>query len=589
VLPCIEELSDTSASLRKSLQDVYQQQLQSLESFQELLSSIDLSAIKANEDPPPPPTATFPIPPVAEDRRSELPATTDLHLAHVYCEQPAVAAEEASEPSQNNLVLSSIGEAGNAPEAVIGNAQVSQRVSQGHGERAASWAGYGLLSGGLVRNGTIWRKILIQSQIQEDPSVEANFYLAHQCWCGLWTRLRFCCYRLVSKKWFEYLMGLVIIANAVTVGYEIQASLTQPAEWIFAVDLLFVMIYVAELSIRFLAWGHRCFSDPWIILDMLLVIVGVASLVVTNGMGLELPELESLMVVRSLRLLRLIRALRLLKQFRTVWRLVSGLLTSANAMLSTLVLVLLTLYIAACLGIEVITKDETLSQGEATSEIVSSHFGSLYSTLLTLSAFVTLDSIASIYSPLITQKPSLGFYFFFIILFVSVALMNLVTAVLVEGALANASADKELEKIDLRERLKSQMPRLVEIFSEIDKDGSGTLTMEEMSLVPVDIIPEELLAKSNVGSMHDVFDVLDVDGGGELTREEFVDGLLNMFLHEVPFESVQMLRMMRSIDSKLLALGEEVRQMRLNGWDRKLRSYGYAPSESSAELYMGSA
>ena len=35
---------------------------------------------------------------------------------------------------------------------------------------------------------------------------------------------------------------------------------------------------------------------------------------------------------------------------RQVWRLVNGLLTSANAMVSTLVLVVLTLYIAACLG-----------------------------------------------------------------------------------------------------------------------------------------------------------------------------------------------------------------------------------------------
>ena len=43
-------------------------------------------------------------------------------------------------------------------------------------------------------------------------------------------------------------------------------------------------------------------------------------------------------------------ALRMLRIFRTVWRLVYGLLTSGNAMLSTFFILLLTLYIYACLG-----------------------------------------------------------------------------------------------------------------------------------------------------------------------------------------------------------------------------------------------
>ncbi|CAE7162947.1 NaCP60E, partial [Symbiodinium necroappetens] len=240
-------------------------------------------------------------------------------------------------------------------------------------------------------------------------------------------------------------------------------------------------------------------------------------------------------------------------------------------MVSTLVLVVLSLYIAACLGIEIITKVmqscmSAILQSTGshmyrhelifvtggvseTASIVSQHFGSLSSTLclvvsivpfmLTLTAFVTVDSISPIYG-----------YFFFIVLFVSIALMNLVTAVLVEGALANASADKEMERMDLREKLRSALPRLSQIFDEIDKDNSGTLTMDEMAMVPVDIIPEELRSKSRVSSMQEVFEMLDVDGGGELTRQEFVDGLLNLFMHDDPATSVQTLRLLRKVDMK---------------------------------------
>lgn len=154
-------------------------------------------------------------------------------------------------------------------------------------------------------------------------------------------------------------------------------------------------------------------------------------------------------------------------------------------------------------------------------------------------------------------------YFFFIILFVSIALMNLVTAVLVEGALENASADKELEKLDLQEKLKSQMPRLLQIFKDIDKDGSGTLTMEEMAMVPVDVIPAELRSKARVSSMQEVFEMLDVDGGGELTREEFVDGLLNLFMQDVPVATIQTLRLLRSVDARVWRLGEELCDVRV--------------------------
>eukprot|EP00438_Fugacium_kawagutii_P027996 Skav202947 [mRNA] locus=scaffold422:471720:476784:+ [translate_table: standard] len=68
----------------------------------------------------------------------------------------------------------------------------------------------------------------------------------------------------------------------------------------------------------------------------------------------------------TLRILRLLRALRALQYFRTVWRLVHGLLNSGNAMLSTCLLIVLTLYIGACLGIEMITKDEFLILHEET-------------------------------------------------------------------------------------------------------------------------------------------------------------------------------------------------------------------------------
>ena len=57
---------------------------------------------------------------------------------------------------------------------------------------------------------------------------------------------------------------------------------------------------------------------------------------------------EKLLVVRGLRLMRLARVLRMVGRFKVVWRLVSGLLTAWDTMLSATVLIILWLFIFAC-------------------------------------------------------------------------------------------------------------------------------------------------------------------------------------------------------------------------------------------------
>eukprot|EP00438_Fugacium_kawagutii_P018248 Skav231330 [mRNA] locus=scaffold819:83490:85641:- [translate_table: standard] len=146
----------------------------------------------------------------------------------------------------------------------------------------------------------------------------------------------------------------------------------------------------------------------------------------------------------------------MLHMFRTVWRLVYGLLTSGNAMLSTFFILLLTLYIFGCLGVELITKDTLLRR-----------------TLLTLASFVSADSIAAVYMPICIVRPWMIAYFIMVILTVSVSLMNLVTAVLVEGALANAANDKELSRHDMKQKAHA-------VFAEIDEDGSGEIDRAEL-------------------------------------------------------------------------------------------------------------
>eukprot|EP00930_Biecheleria_cincta_P059224 TRINITY_DN44985_c0_g1_i1.p2 TRINITY_DN44985_c0_g1~~TRINITY_DN44985_c0_g1_i1.p2 ORF type:complete len:221 (-),score=48.46 TRINITY_DN44985_c0_g1_i1:71-733(-) len=184
--------------------------------------------------------------------------------------------------------------------------------------------------------------------------------------------------------------------------------------------------------------------------------------------------------------------------------------------------------------------------------IVEEQFGSLQRTLLTLMAFVAADSVASVYVPLIVQKPVLCIYFVLLLLVVSVALMNLVTAVLVEGALSNASADKEMERHDLKKKVTDAIPKLMDLFRASDVNDDGMLTIDEVKDVPMDMLPADFFDElDGIQSMEEVFEMLDVTGDGCLTQVEFAEGLLHLFLNDMPIQQVQTLKLLRLNEAKI--------------------------------------
>merc|ERR1719324_1860245 len=120
------------------------------------------------------------------------------------------------------------------------------------------------------------------------------------------------------------------------------------------------------------------------------------------------------------------------------------------------------IYTYAIVGITLITRNrELLDQDETFRKIVHEHFRDLPGIMLTLVAFVNLDSIAGVYEPMIRKDWRLFFYFFSFIVIVSIVTMNLVTAVVVERALAQAEEDKEMQELRKQQQLESSFPAFV--------------------------------------------------------------------------------------------------------------------------------
>ena len=100
------------------------------------------------------------------------------------------------------------------------------------------------------------------------------------------------------------------------------------------------------------------------------------------------------------------------------------------------------------------------------------------------------------------------------------------------------------------------MPVLIEIFQTIDTDHSGLITREEVSHVPIDILPPRVLEAVCVDNMEDIFDLLDVDDSGFLTQMEFVEGLLNLSLLDMPMWTLQNLRLLKLVNGRVSNIEE---------------------------------
>jgi voltage-gated sodium channel len=353
--------------------------------------------------------------------------------------------------------------------------------------------------------------------------------------------------RLVSSWMFDAFIGAVICFNAVTIGIEsaYTAKGLSPPDWVSFVEYAFLGVYTVELSMRVHINGLGAFSCHWVKFDGFLVFCGMADIIVRIALAGDSNEvLANTMLVRMLRLTRLARAARLLVQFRVLWLLVQGLINSFLTIMWTFVIIFVLIYIFAVLGLEVMRPDE--SAGEAYQEATMHFNEGIGHSMLVLVQFLTLDSIGSIYTPICVAKPYLTVYFASYILLVSVALMNLVTALMVDSALSQSHQDREAEKAWEAASRKKALPKLKAMFAELDEDGSGCLELGEIANAP-DELKEQLQQIAKMEDCEELFHMLDYDSSGSIGVDEFCDGVLKASQDNKPLELLRLVRQCAAI------------------------------------------
>lgn len=265
---------------------------------------------------------------------------------------------------------------------------------------------------------------------------------------------------IANAGWFQNLVVVVIIANAVVLGlqtYErVPGELQRLAD---PLDSWFLGFFVVELLIRLAAYRFRLrafFRDPWNIFDTVVIVLGLLPIWQGNPTAL-----------RMVRLARIARLARVMPDFRV---LVDGLWRAALPALSLLALTALLCYLYAVVGYMLF------------HESSPEYFGNLGEGMLTLFTLLTLEGWNEVLYTLREGSPWALPYVISFILFGTYVVINLILGIVI-NALETAYKERD-RAAALDEDLADTINELHDVIGKLERKLARLDAQQKKAKIP---------------------------------------------------------------------------------------------------------
>lgn len=335
-------------------------------------------------------------------------------------------------------------------------------------------------------------------------------------------------FEITEHHLFTIITTVLIIVNAIGIGVQTDwMAQSDDVELPLAFSIiegLFCIAFTTELAIRVAAYRSDFFFKDWQwnMLDATLVAFQIVEVcfqlsATSSDAGPNISFMRILRILRLVRVMRLVRVVRYISELRTI---IASVFNSLKALFFTILLISLLIYTMSIALTQLVTEycsDENHAPGEAELKV---HFGSISWSSLVLFQMITNGiDWAEVATPLTNyispfMAPCLCLY----IAFTQFAMLNVITGVFVESALAS----------DLEEKDCNMVGRLMDFLSE--SSNPGEISWDEfharledptiqLYFKSVDLDPRE--ARS-------LFMLLDTDRTGTVDAEEFIMGCLRL-------------------------------------------------------------
>jgi len=340
--------------------------------------------------------------------------------------------------------------------------------------------------------------------------------------------------RIARSQRFENITLLIIFLNAIWIAIDTDlndATLLINARLEFQImENLFCTFFFAEIVIRFAAFKHKrdCLKDGWFIFDSVLVFLMVVETWIISVVMLALQEdgtsssmsfAGEISIFRMARLVKILRISRMARLLRAMPEIVIVLKTIRVA--ARVVLVFLILWVAIIFLFGVFFRQ--ITDGD---DVGNAYFSSVPAAMNTLLLNGLFPENESMVNSLGKSHPALWVLIMLFILIVSLTLMHMLLAVLVELIGVISVAEKEGMTVSYV----SAQFRFV--LNNLDVDLPLAKTQFQNLLLEPAVTA--ILAHENVDVMAlvDMIDIIyqdiEVEADGGLSFEKLIDLILNM-------------------------------------------------------------
>eukprot|EP00775_Hariotina_reticulata_P006841 gene6841-7059_t len=284
-------------------------------------------------------------------------------------------------------------------------------------------------------------------------------------------------YYLVQSKQFEYTLMAVIITNSASMATTFYGMSEHMSSALEAINYAFTCLYVLEFLLKLggLGWANY-WKVSWNKFDFLLLLSSVVDMAVALGMGSHASFLQVQKIMRLLRLARVVKLMRSMKGLRSLF---GTLIVSLPAFWNVGALIGLMFFMYSYIGM-LLLGNIKLNGG------LNEHtnFQRSWTAALTLFKVATNDNWTDVMMACLIAPPdcdpSKGEcgswvaypYFLSFTILMSIIMLNLFTAVIIESF----EAQQEQDRWKLRP---DHLDEFLDLWAEYD-DGSGTIDPKDL-------------------------------------------------------------------------------------------------------------
>lgn len=280
------------------------------------------------------------------------------------------------------------------------------------------------------------------------------------------------CYRIAVSKSFDYFITFVIVLNVLLLAATFHGESSEFTRAKEICNIIFSAIFGAEAALKIFSFGWTIYNKSgWNKFDFVLVVISAFDLLFSFIAVGFARIVKVLQVQKLLRLLRISRMFKLIRGLKGIRSLFATLVISLPAFWNVGALILLLFFVYAYTGVLIFG---TAERGPHLNE--HANFENFPMAMLTLFRVATNDEWKGIMEGCMKESAVLSIpYFITFVLTISIIMLNLFTAVIIE----NFEKQQDQDQWKLHPSL---LEEFVDLWSEYD-DGSTTIAPKQMEQI----------------------------------------------------------------------------------------------------------